>query len=166
MINARRATGISAADAQKTAWTHTTSGVIKTDSTGGANKSATNCATADKKATMAKGATTWTVATEVTGLCATIALKADKQAVDAAAKTFTMQATVTPAVSATEEAAVALLAAFKTSAAAIRGGYVYGANDGTAIGTNTAIALTMTEVAGASAMTTFAVAIAAAAALF
>lgn len=116
---------------------------------------------------MAKGATTWTVATEVTGLCATIALNKDKQAVDAAAKTFTMQATVTPTVSATEEAAVALLAAFKTSAAAIRGGYVYGANDDTgAIGTNTEIALTMTEVAGASAMTTFAVAIAAAAALF
>ena len=117
---------------------------------------------------MAKGAATWTVDTEVTGLCATIALNKDKQAVDAAAKTFTMQATVTPAASATEEAAVALLAAFKTSAAAIRGGYVYGANasTGAAIGTNTAIALTMTEVAGASAMTTFAVAIAAAAALF
>jgi hypothetical protein len=111
-------------------------------------------------------ATTWVVDSEVTGLCATIALNADKQKVDAAAKTFTMQATVTPAASATEEAAVALLAAFKTSAAAIRGGYVYGTNNEVPIGTNTAIALTMTEVAGASAMTTFAVAIAAAAALF
>jgi len=77
-----------------------------------------------------------------------------------------MQATVTPTASAKEEDAVALLAAFKTSAAAIRAGYVYGADSEVPIGTNTEIKLTMTEVAGASAMTTFAVAIAAAAALF
>lgn len=77
-----------------------------------------------------------------------------------------MQATVNATESQKEEDAVALLAAFKTAAAAIRAGYVYGADTEVPIGTNTAIALTMTEVAGASAMTTFAVAIAAAAALF
>jgi len=55
-------------------------------------------------------------------------LNKDKQAVDAAAKTFTMQATVNATESQKEEDAVALLAAFKTAAAAIRAGYVYGAD--------------------------------------
>lgn len=78
-----------------------------------------------------------------------------------------MQATVTPAASATEDAAVALLTAFKTASTTMRGGWVYGKDaDDVAIATNTEIKLTFVETAGASAMTTFAVAIAAAAALF
>ena len=77
-------------------------------------------------------------------------------------KTFTIQAKVTDAASTDETAAVALLTAFKTAAATMRGGI----QDDTATDTNAALALTFTEVAGASAMTTFAVAIAAVAALF
>lgn len=166
-INAYRATGISAADSVKTAWTNVSDGVIKTATGSDAHKSATNCATADKKASKAKGAAVWTVDTETTGLCATIALNKDKQAVDAAKKSFVMQATVTPTVSASETAAIALLSAFKTASTTMRGGWVYGDDgDSTALATNTEIKLTFTEVAGASAMTTFAVAIAAAAALF
>jgi hypothetical protein len=93
-------------------------------------------------------------------------LNKDKQAVDAAKKSFVMQATVTPTASASEEAAVALLTAFKTASTTMRGGWVYGTANGAPIATNTEIKLTFVEVAGASAMTTFAVAIAAAAALF
>jgi hypothetical protein len=48
-INAYRATGVSAADAVLTVWTGSDA-VIKTTTSGNAHKSATNCATADKKA--------------------------------------------------------------------------------------------------------------------
>lgn len=165
-INAYRATGVSAADSKLTVWTAGSDAVIKTTTNGDAHKSATNCAFVDKKASKAKDAAVWTVDTETTGLCATIALNKDKQAVDAAKKSFVMQATVTPTVSASETAAIALLSAFKTASTTMRGGWVYGTANGAPIATNTEIKLTFVEVAGASAMTTFAVAIAAAAALF
>jgi len=191
-IVAYRATGVSAADAVLTTWEGFNTGVIKWIS----SKSDTTCATKDKIAEMAAGAKVWTVDTETTGLCATIALNKDKQAVNAAAKTFTMQVTVTPLESEKEEDAVALLTAFKTASTTMRGGFVYGFANYIPVGTNEALSLKFTEVAepdaakpdaaepdaaepdaaepdaaapdaaAPGATTTFAVAIAAAAALF
>ena len=131
--------------------------------------------------------TTWTHTAPSTAntLCDSLSMDKDKQGY--ADKTLTMQAKVTAAASTDETAAKALLTAFKTASATMRGGF----EDGTAVNTNAALAaLTFTEVvdsptdadddasptdaddgapptdAGASAMTTFAVAIAAVAALF
>lgn len=133
---------------------------------GGATDTTTQCggATITSPAT-ADPWTTWTFTAPAaaTTLCDELSMNKDKQGYKD--KTFTIQATVTPAVSADEAAAVALLAAFKTAAASMQGGI----SDGTATNTNAALALTVTAKAttdGASAMTTFAVAIAAVAALF
>lgn len=138
------------------------------DVIGGATDSTTQCggdtitspATADPWTTW-----TFTAPAAATTLCDQLSMNIEKQSYKAAEKTFMIQATVTPPVSADEAEAVALLAAFKTAAASMQGGI----KDGTATNTNDALALTLTAKAttdGASAMTTFAVAIAAVAALF
>ena len=106
--------------------------------------------------------TTWTHTAPAAGATLCTLLSMDKAKQGYKDKTFTIQAMVTIAESTDEAAAVAELTAFKTAAASMRGGI----QDDTATDTNAALALTFTEVAGASAMTTFAVAIAAVAALF
>ena len=106
--------------------------------------------------------TTWTHTAPAAGATLCTMLSMDKAKQGYADKTFTIQAKFTIAESTDEAAAVAELTAFKTAAASMRGGI----QDDTATDTNAALALTFTEIAGASAMTTFAVAIAAVAALF
>ena len=127
----------------------------------------TNAITAE---TAADPWTTWTHTAPAAGatLCTMLSMDKAKQGYADADKTFTIQAKFTIAESTDEAAAVAELTAFKTAAASMRGGY----QDSYADYTNAALALTCTDCAstdattGASAMTTFAVAIAAVAALF
>lgn len=141
----------------------------KADVIGSNNDSSTICgADTVKASTAADPWTTWThvaPSTDASNPCDTLSMDKAKQGYKD--KTMTIQAKLTPAASADEAAAVALLASFKTAAATMRGGM----QDDTATDTNAALALTFTEKAdaattGASAMTTFAVAIAAVAALF
>ena len=116
--------------------------------------------------------TTWTHTAPAAGATLCTLLSMDKAKQGYKDKTFTIQAMVTIAESTDEAAAVAELTAFKTAAASMRGGF----QDSYADNTNAALALTCTDCAstdastdattGASAMTTFAVAIAAVAALF
>lgn len=118
-----------------------------------------------KAETSASPWTTWThtAPAAASNLCDELSMNKDKQGYKD--KTMTIQATVTVAASADEAKAVALLTAFKTAAATMQGGI----QDADGTDTNAALKLTYTEKAtttGASAMTTFAVAIAAAAALF
>ena len=170
-----RAIDVTDVNAAKTDWT--------SDVIGGENNGEKICGGDDVFA-RAYPYAAWTH-TAFTGdnLCTTLSMDAAKQGYKD--KAFTMQAKVTDAASTDETAAVALLTAFKTAAATMRGGFA----DGTAANTNAALTLTFTEVAdsptdadegtdpiaddgiapiadGASAMTTFAVAIVAVAALF
>lgn len=121
-----------------------------------------------KAETSASPWTTWThtAPAAASNLCDELSMNKDKQGYKTADKTMTIQATVTVAASADEAKAVALLTAFKTAAATMQGGI----QDADGTDTNAVVKLTYTEKAttttGASAMTTFAVAIAAAAALF
>ena len=75
-----------------------------------------------KAATAADPWTTWThtAPATATNLCDSLSMDKDKQGYKE--KTFTIQATVTDAASADETAAVALLTAFKTAAATMKGG--------------------------------------------
>ena len=143
------------------------------DVIGGTSDSPKICGTdAITAETAADPWTTWTHTAPAAGATLCTLLSMDKAKQGYKDKTFTIQAMVTIAESTDEAAAVAELTAFKTAAASMRGGY----QDSYADNTNAALALTFTEVAstdattdaatGASAMTTFAVAIAAVAALF
>ena len=133
------------------------------DVIGGTSDSPKICGTdAITAETAADPWTTWTHTAPAAGATLCTLLSMDKAKQGYKDKTFTIQAMVTIAESTDEAAAVAELTAFKTAAASMRGGI----QDDTATDTNAALALTFTEVAGASAMTTFAVAIAAVAALF
>ena len=180
-----RAIDVTDVNAAKTDWTN---GVI-----GGTDETTTRCGSDSVFAeTLADPWTTWTL-TAPTGdsFCTTLSMDKDKQVYTD--KTFTMQAKVTDAASTDETAAIALLAAFKTASTTMRGGFQEGTagNTNAALAlTFTEVADSPTDADegtdpiadegtdpiaddgiapiadGASAMTTFAVAIVAVAALF
>ena len=168
---ARRATGVTDVNKVKAAWGQDVFGGADSPTVCSGNW--VNCDGGEPPF----GTFTHTAPSAAGTLCDELSMDATKQ--EWTARTFKIQAKVTPAASTDEAAAVALLTAFKTAAATMRGGVEY-AHDTTASGqTNAALALTFTEDAdaddvasptdaddGASAMTTFAVAIAAVAALF
>ena len=109
-----RATAVTDVNKEKIEWA--------TDVIGGATDSATRCGGSSISSSSTDPWTTWTHATpaSASNLCDELSMDQAKQGYKD--NTFTIQATVKPAASADEAAAVALLAAFKTASVSMQGG--------------------------------------------